>query len=59
MNAKCPYCDFYLMEDESYDLGIDFSEIREYVVGHCDNCGREFQWTNRYVFSGSCEILEK
>lgn len=58
MNAKCPYCNVELTEDESYDLGVDFSEVRDYVVGHCDNCEREFQWINKYIYSDSYMILE-
>lgn len=58
MSAKCPYCNVHLAEDETLDLGVDFSEIREYVVGHCENCEREFQWTNRYIYSDSYGILE-
>lgn len=51
INAICPICGSELIEDESYDMSVDLSECREYVVGHCENCGKEYQWKNIFVFS--------
>lgn len=49
--AKCPYCGCELTGDETYETSIDISIAMEYVAGHCDNCGREFQWENIYNYS--------
>lgn len=47
----CPNCGHELIEDESYDIFIDISECREYVVGHCENCGKKYRWINIFSFS--------
>lgn len=51
INAICPNCGHALTEDDSYDISIDISECREYVIGHCENCEKEYQWQNIFVFS--------
>lgn len=57
-NAICPNCGRALTEDESYDISVDISECREYVAGHCENCGKNYQWLNIYVFSRVEDIEE-
>lgn len=56
--AICPICGGELVGDESYDFSVDLSECREYVVGHCENCGKEYQWKNIFVFSYVEDIEE-
>ena len=51
INAICPNCGNELIEDESYDFFIDISECQEYVVGHCENCGKKYQWINVFSLS--------
>ena len=58
INAICPICGSELIEDESYDMSVDLSECREYVVGHCENCGKEYQWKNIFAFSHVEDIEE-
>ena len=51
INAICPNCGHVLIEDDSYDISIDPSECREYAVGHCEHCEKEYQWINIFTFS--------
>lgn len=57
-NAICPNCGHELFGDESYDTSIELSECREFVAGHCENCGKKYQWQNVFVFSCVEEIEE-
>lgn len=57
-NVICPNCGHELIGDESYDISIDLSECREYVAGHCEDCGKEYQWINIFTFS-HVESIEK
>ena len=42
IEAICPNCGYELIEDESYNTFIDFSECQEFVVGHCENCEKKY-----------------
>lgn len=57
-NAVCPICGYKLIEDDSYDISIDISECCVYIVGHCENCGKEYKWKNIFSFSYVDEIKE-
>lgn len=58
VNVICPICGGELIGDESYDFSVELSECREYVAGHCEKCGKEYQWQNIFVFSRVEEIVE-
>lgn len=53
--AKCPHCNNELIVDDTYDTTTDrlddgrFAVVHN-IVGHCDECGKEFQWEEIYVF---------
>lgn len=51
IEAICPNCGYELIEDESCNTFIDFSECQEFVVGHCENCEKKYQWINIYRLS--------
>ncbi len=46
------------IENESYDISIDISECREYVVGYCENCKKEYKWINIFTFFHVEDIKE-
>ena len=48
--ARCPHCNALLIEDDCYNSDIDDNNVRTYIVGHCDNCEKEFQWEKLYEF---------
>ena len=56
--VKCPYCGCDLIEDEDYDLTCEGDYVLEYVVGHCEECEREFQWMNRYDYVSFGDLRE-
>lgn len=58
MEARCPYCNSLLNEDDVFDFETSVSQAIEYVVGHCDNCDRSFQWRNVYEFKGIENLCE-
>lgn len=58
VEAICPNCGHELIEDESYDIFVDISEFREYVVGHCENCGKEYKWIDIFTFSRVEDLKE-
>ena len=61
--AKCPHCNNELTEDDTYDTTTDrlddgrFAMVHK-VIGHCDECGKEFQWEEIYVFEGVRGVTE-
>lgn len=57
-NAKCPYCNVELEEDDCFDV-VDSGDICvKYLAGHCPQCDKDFQWKEIYEFSGVDDIKE-
>ena len=54
----CPNCGHELIEDESSDIFFDISECEEYIVGHCENCEKKYQWINIYKLSRVEDLKE-
>ena len=54
----CPICGAILVEDDCYDTHFEEGEVIMYIVGHCDECNKSYQWTRVYDFSGIGEIEE-
>ena len=61
--AKCPHCNNELTEDDTYDTTFDrlddgrFAVVHN-IVGHCDECDKEFQWKEVYAFEEAREVRE-
>lgn len=58
IEAICPNCGHELIEDGSSDFFIDISEYQEYIVGHCENCEKKYQWINIYKLSRVEDLKE-
>ena len=58
INAICPNCGHELIGDDTYDYSVDISAFSEYVVGHCENCNKEYRWVNIFTFSHVEDIEE-
>ena len=58
VEAICPNCGHELIEDESCDIFVYISECQEYIVGHCENCGKKYQWVNIYKLSHVEDLKE-
>ena len=58
VEAICPNCGHELIEDESSDIFICISEYQEYIVGHCENCEKKYQWINIYKLSRVEDLKE-
>ena len=61
--AKCPYCNNELTEDDVYDATTDRTDDGRFavvhnIVGHCDECGKEFQWEEIYAFEEARKVVE-
>lgn len=57
MVATCPYCGVDLEEYDIYDTEMDIS-VYQYVVGGCPECGRTFQWENKFEYVGFQNLRE-
>ena len=58
MEMKCPHCNEVLEEDDCFDMDlISDSVIRRELVGHCPECNREYQWTERFEYQGSVDLF--
>ena len=44
--------------DDTFDYSVDISAFSEYVVGHCENCNKEYRWINIFTFSHVEDIEE-
>jgi hypothetical protein len=56
---KCPHDEAPLEEDDCYDMTIwDNGTVVRYMVGYCSQCGKTFQWKERYQFAGCADIEE-
>lgn len=58
INAICPNYGHALIGDDTYDFSVDIAVLREHVVGHCEDCNKEYQWVNIFTFSRVEEIEE-
>lgn len=58
MDMKCPICGSLLVLDESYDGWLNGNTYAEDVYGHCPACGRQYQWTNNYVYKDTTDFKE-
>ena len=57
--AKCSYCKEELKIDESYEFGIEGTDmVIDRVVGHCPNCNKEYQWEEIYKYSHFSNLEE-
>ena len=59
MEAKCPYCGEYLVDDygESY---LEFDYVVRHVYGYCPNCEiGDFEWDEIYTYQGITNLREK
>ena len=52
MVATCPYCGTDLVEDESLDTMVEPSVVYNALAGHCEDCGRNFQWVEKFEYLG-------
>lgn len=51
MNERiCPVCDVELETDEVFDGYIGTNEREEEWFGYCPECGRQYHWTEVYVY---------
>ena len=58
MEMKCPHCNVVLEEDDCFDMDFASDDIiiRE-LVGHCPECNREYQWSERFAYQGSADLF--
>ena len=56
--AKCPHCNVTLKEDDCIDMEDEISRLVKRLVGHCENCGREFQWIEIFTYDGAGPPME-
>ena len=45
-------CGGEIIEDDCYDTSHNYSTIVHYMVGHCEECGQEYQWKEYYEYEG-------
>lgn len=59
MEAKCK-CGSTLFMDDVYDISEDEynSVIIKRIVGHCEDCGAEYQWEEVYTFTTVRDVEE-
>lgn len=58
MEMKCPHCNVMLEEDDCYDMDlVSDTVINREIVGHCPECEREYQWTERFEYQGSGDLV--
>ena len=58
MSLKCLHCFADLEEDDCIDFEDYGSECVRHVVGHCLDCGKEYQWEEVYKFDRFRNIEE-
>ena len=56
--AKCPYCNVTLDEDDCIDIEDEGSRIVKQLIGSCEDCGREFQWVEIFIYEGAGPPME-
>lgn len=56
--AKCLHCGEELIDDDCYDTCNYGDSVVNYYVGHCDKCGKEYQWKKVFDFAGVTDIEE-
>lgn len=56
---NCKYCNEDLITDEMGHSEQFGDTIYEYMYGHCDKCGRLYNWTNIYELTGWDELEEE
>ena len=58
MEMKCPHCCVVLVEDDCFDMDFASDDIiiRE-IVGHCPECNRGYQWSERFEYKGSGDLF--
>ena len=56
--AKCPHCNVTLEEDDCIDIEDEISRLVKQLVGHCVDCGREYQWVEVYAYEGARPPVE-
>ena len=47
----CPHCKTQLEVDDTFDLDYDDESLTLYQIGHCPNCGRNYQWQSSAVLT--------
>ena len=55
---KCPVCGLVLEVDEIYDYNFDNEKREEYWYGHCPKCGKDYHWTNVFVYIDTVDFGE-
>ena len=50
MELKCTKCGCDLETDDVMDMDHEGSYISCFVVGHCPECGANYQWTELFEF---------
>lgn len=56
--AKCPVCNVTLDEDDCVDIEDESSRLVKQLVGHCVDCGREYQWVEIFTYDGAGPPVE-
>ena len=56
--AKCPHCNVSLEEDDCTDIENEVSRLVKRLVGHCEDCGREFQWMEIFNYVEASDPVE-
>ena len=55
---KCTKCGCYLETDDTIDFDHEGSYISCSVVGHCPECGTDYQWTEYFEFDRISNLIE-
>jgi hypothetical protein len=50
MEERCLYCKGELEVDDCLDIEPDGETVYMHYIGHCKECGRDYQWTDVYQF---------
>ena len=55
---KCPNCKHEVRASETYDTDWCDTNYYDFVEGTCPNCGKNWQWTEVYIFDHVEEVEE-
>jgi hypothetical protein len=56
--AICPKCNAPIDLDDKIDTFHNGDDLIEFCVGRCSNCETDYQWEERYVYSGIQNLKE-
>lgn len=55
---KCFECGGVIEYDDTYDISTYDDKHVEECVGHCLNCGTQYQWKEIYIYEGPDDLEE-